>query len=303
MMEPIPVTLISGYLGAGKTTLVNQMLRQADGTRIAVLVNEFGELPIDEDLIEARDDEMIAIAGGCICCSFGSDLTAALQQMSEMRPRPDHVVIEASGVALPGAIAQTVDLLEFMRMEGICVLVDGVNIKQLLKDEYIGDTIERQLSDADLLVLSKSDLLSQADRTDLSKWLSDAWPNAPLVVADHGQVPNSVLLGTFSPQQGRTGGEHADGMYASLVLRFDDPITAQDLAQALKNPRLGIVRAKGFVRDRSGELALIQLAGKRSEVTYPKTHGEIGVICIGLKSRFDATAVQALIDDHQGALL
>ena len=72
MSKAIPVSIIGGYLGAGKTTLVNQILRQADGVKLAILVNEFGALPIDEDLIEAQDDELISIAGGCICCSFGS---------------------------------------------------------------------------------------------------------------------------------------------------------------------------------------------------------------------------------------
>lgn len=104
----LPVTIIGGYLGAGKTTLVNHLLRNANGARLAVLVNEFGELPIDEDLIEAQDDMMISIAGGCVCCSYGNDLTLAMLDMARMQPRPDHVILEASGVALPGAIAAAV---------------------------------------------------------------------------------------------------------------------------------------------------------------------------------------------------
>jgi len=96
----LPITTIAGYLGAGKTTLVNHMLRNANGLRLAVLVNEFGELPIDEDLIEAEGDDIISIAGGCVCCSYGNDLTLALLDMLEMQPRPDHVIIEASGVAM-----------------------------------------------------------------------------------------------------------------------------------------------------------------------------------------------------------
>ena len=82
----LPVTLIGGYLGAGKTTLVNHLLHHADGRRLAVLVNEFGDLPIDADLIEARDGNLISIAGGCICCSFGSDLVAALLNIKQREP-------------------------------------------------------------------------------------------------------------------------------------------------------------------------------------------------------------------------
>ena len=101
----IPVTVIGGYLGAGKTTLVNHMLRNANGLKLAILVNEFGELPIDADLIEAEDDNLISLAGGCICCSYGNDMVSALMELSQMEPRPDHVVLEASGVAIPNSIA------------------------------------------------------------------------------------------------------------------------------------------------------------------------------------------------------
>ena len=109
-MQPtdrLPVTVIGGYLGAGKTTLVNHLLRHAGGRRIAVLVNDFGALPIDADLIEARDGDLLAIAGGCVCCSYGSDLMDALAALLERSPRPDHLVIETSGVALPGSVARS----------------------------------------------------------------------------------------------------------------------------------------------------------------------------------------------------
>jgi G3E family GTPase len=108
---PIPVTLIGGYLGAGKTTLVNHLLRERGERRIAVLVNDFGELPIDDALIESRDGTLLQLAGGCVCCSFGSDLMAALQQMLALQPQPEHILIETSGVALPAAVARVLGLL------------------------------------------------------------------------------------------------------------------------------------------------------------------------------------------------
>ena len=104
MRQDIPVIVIGGYLGAGKTTLLNHLLRHADGRKIAILVNEFGDLPIDVDLIEAKDDEMIAISGGCICCSFGSDMTAALIKLAQL----EHACTAQEGVparviAIPGS--------------------------------------------------------------------------------------------------------------------------------------------------------------------------------------------------------
>lgn len=122
---PLPVTIVGGYLGAGKTTLVNHLLRHADGLRIAVLVNDFGDLPIDADLIESADGDVIALAGGCVCCAFGSDLVGALIALARRAPRPDHVLIETSGVALPGAVARTLTLVAGLERQGVLVVVDA----------------------------------------------------------------------------------------------------------------------------------------------------------------------------------
>ena len=103
--------MVGGYLGSGKTTLINQWLRQANGQRLAILVNDFGDLPIDADLIESEDGDVINLSGGCVCCSYGNDLTMALIDLLELSPRPDHVVLEASGVALPGAVAASLGLI------------------------------------------------------------------------------------------------------------------------------------------------------------------------------------------------
>jgi len=97
MSEALPVTIVGGYLGSGKTTLVNHLLRNANGVRIAVMVNDFGELPIDADLIEAQDGDVISLSGGCICCSYGDDLSLSLQKLRAQPTLPDHIVIEASG--------------------------------------------------------------------------------------------------------------------------------------------------------------------------------------------------------------
>ena len=104
-MMPLPVTLVSGYLGAGKTTLINHLLRHANGRRLMVMVNDFGELPIDTDLIESRLGNTITLANGCICCSIGTDLAGAFIDLLNLDPMPDHLLIEASGVAEPHRIA------------------------------------------------------------------------------------------------------------------------------------------------------------------------------------------------------
>ncbi len=297
MTAPLLVTVIGGYLGAGKTTLVNHMLRHAAGTRIAVLVNEFGTLPIDEDLIEARSDQLLSIAGGCVCCSFGSDLIAALQDIAAMTPRPDHVVIEASGVAIPGAIASSVILLDGFRVDGICVLADGLAACAQIKDEYIGDTITRQMQDADLIIVTKADLMQSQAAADVEATLKAHVEGTSLLYAQHGAVPNSVLLGSFERETAPSAGRHADDDYRSAVLEFAAPVNADQLSEHLSDPSLGVLRAKGFVRCTTGRWALIQRAGSRCEVTYVDDAPRPGLVCIGLKGRLDTDRLHQITKD------
>ena len=196
----LPVTLIGGYLGAGKTTLINRLLRQADGLRLAVLVNDFGELPIDADLIESQDDNVISIAGGCVCCSYGSDLMAALVDLDRLVPRPHHLLIETSGVALPLAIAQSVRLIAGYALDGIVVLADAENIRVRGRDRYLGDTIERQLATADIVILNKTDLVGPTELADTRQWLLEKASISRLVETVGADIPLPTLLGIGSDQ-------------------------------------------------------------------------------------------------------
>ena len=122
----LPAVVIGGYLGAGKTTLVNRVLRAAAGRRIAVVVNDFGEIGIDADLIESRDGDVLNLAGGCVCCAVGSDLVAGLMALPQRIAPPDVVLIETSGVALPGAVARAVRLVPGLDADGIVDAPDNV---------------------------------------------------------------------------------------------------------------------------------------------------------------------------------
>ena len=284
---------IGGYLGAGKTTLVNHLLRHAGGRRLAVLVNDFGALPIDADLIENGAGDTLAIAGGCVCCSFGSDLVAALRKIRARDPAPDHLLVEASGVALPGAIAATVSLVAGFANDGIVVLADAETVRALAADRYLGDTIERQLREAGLILLTKPDLAAPAARAETTAWLRRF---APTVEVRHGDIPLDLLLG---PGIGRSRDPFASApahpAYDSIA--FDNlPLLDVDrLAAALTDPAAGVLRAKGFVRDRGGTMHLVQVAGSRCDVVAAPARDAAKLVCVGLRGSLDAARVRSAI--------
>ncbi|MDH3660970.1 MAG: GTP-binding protein [Alphaproteobacteria bacterium] len=297
----LPVTVIGGYLGSGKTTLVNHLLRHADGLRLAILVNEFGELPIDSDLIEAEGDDVISLAGGCVCCSYGNDLVMAMIDLLKMKPRPDHVLLEASGVALPGAIAGSVSLLAGYAVDGVVVLADAETVRARAADIYMGDTITRQIGDADIVILNKSDLV-QAEVLDATiEWLSDIAPGIQIVPTAHCAVPPDGILGSFlgrqrrDDQAGHTHSHHGE-MFETASFRIDRPVDVEALARALAHEDAGLVRAKGFALGPEGRLHAIQVVGRRWSVTDARPGARPGIVAIGLKSDFDGKALTGLVE-------
>lgn len=276
---PLSVTVIGGYLGAGKTTVVNHVLRHAQGRRLAVLVNEFGALPIDADLIEGQDDGVISIAGGCICCSFGDNLIGALMDLAGLSPRPDHILVEASGVAIPSSISASVALLEGFTLAATVVLADAETIQPMAQDAYLGDTILRQLQDADLVLATKTDLAGAP-----MGWLRGVAPGAEILPVQQGRVQPDILLGPRTDTS-PTAQPHSDTLFETMVL----PPAAQDvtaLAQALATGPFGVIRAKGFVPDPKGQIHLVQIVGQRFDIT-PGGSNQPNLVCIGLKGQLD----------------
>ncbi|MBU2409056.1 MAG: GTP-binding protein, partial [Gammaproteobacteria bacterium] len=166
----IPLSVIGGFLGAGKTTLLNRWLREAGGRRIAVLVNDFGALNIDAELIAASSGDTVALTNGCVCCQIGDDLSRALMQLLASGTRYDAVVIEASGVSDPWRIAQLGVADPGLVLEGVIVLVDAGAVLAQARDLLLADTLERQVKAADLLVLNKIDTVSTEQLAQVRAW-------------------------------------------------------------------------------------------------------------------------------------
>ncbi|MEL6783708.1 MAG: GTP-binding protein [Pseudomonadota bacterium] len=283
--SPIPVTVIGGYLGSGKTTLVNHLLRHADGRRLAILVNEFGELPIDADLIEATGDDIISLTGGCVCCSYGNDLFMALTEMQKLDPAPDHIVLEASGVALPGAIAASVSLVQGYEVRGVVVLADCETVQQRAGDKFMGDTITRQLADADTVLLNKIDLVSAPTAKATGQWLAGKAARASVVETNRSRVHPDVVLSSYGcktlPTQSGPYG-HTNGITSHIVIP-DQPVVAKNFAQTLVAETPGIVRAKGFVKDSDGTMKTLQAVGERIEITDAPEGSDAGVVVIYMR--------------------
>jgi G3E family GTPase len=330
---PQPVlgaVVLGGYLGAGKTTLVNHLLRHAQGRRIAVLVNDFGEIGIDAQLIESRDGDVLNLAGGCVCCSVGSDLVGALLELPRRVPAPDVVLIETSGVALPGSVARSARLADGIEVEGVVVLADAETIRQRATDRYVGDTVMQQLRDADLLVINKTDLVDADALAELRGWLAATAPRARIVQAVDAEVPAELVLGVRAddlPPQAlqRSGGGLFAGdpgarralrrqptaaqAYVSRSVHLRGPVDASALARDLADPAIGLVRAKAIVTDRDGLRKVVQVVGPRATLTLLRAQqagvpgetadaGAGSLVCIALRAQFDEAALQRCLSAH-----
>ena len=196
----IPVTLLTGFLGAGKTTLLNHLINDPESGRIAVIMNEFGAAGLDHDLIEASTEETILMQSGCLCCTFRGDIAKTLGKLMARKQSGDlsfdRIVIETTGIAEPAPIIHTlvVDQLmpHYYRMDGIVTVADAATGASTLETQA---EAVNQIALADLIVVTKTDLVSEADLAAYEAQLSNINNSARRIYADHGKVPTGALFG------------------------------------------------------------------------------------------------------------
>lgn len=263
----VPLTFVAGYLGAGKTTVINELLARTDRP-IAVLVNDVGAVNIDARLIKRRDGDTIELTDGCVCCSMIDGFGAAFDQIRARPQPPDHLIVELSGLAEPDRVTPWGNSAGF-RLDGVVVLIDVEQFDELLDREISGTAMVSQAAAADLLVLTKTDLVDAATEEGVRRRLEELVPGVPLVTSKQGMA-TAGLLGLGGRRPGGTGDLPPVTLFDQHEVDYRPlprPITRDDIDRLIDALPSSVVRAKGIAEDPDGRRLLIQVVGRRRSVT------------------------------------
>ena len=306
-----PCTIVTGFLGAGKTTLVRNLIATANGRRLAIIVNEFGDVGIDGDILKScgvpdcPEDRIVELSNGCICCTVADDFVPALKGLLDREDPPEHIVIETSGLALPKPLVQAFNWPEIktrVTVDGVVAVVDGPAVvagrfaddpaalaaqraedSSLDHDNPLEEVFEDQLLCADLIVLGKSDLMTDAERMSVTSEITRKVQRAVKVVAaEHGKLSASVLLGLGSaaeadlaarPSHHDNEAEHDHDDFESFVLDVPAQVSPDALVARIGAAVAAhdVLRVKGFVEVAGKPLRLlIQAVGNRIQHQFER---------------------------------
>jgi len=296
-LAKVPCTIVTGFLGAGKTTLVRHVLENADGRRLAVVVNEFGDVGIDGEILKncgiesCTEESIVELANGCICCTVADDFVPALMGLLDRPQPPEHIVIETSGLALPKPLVQAFNwpaIASRVTVDGVVAVVDGSAVAagrfaddpealarqraedpSLDHDNPLEEVFEDQILCADLVILNKADLISAGERRQVNDRLGQTLPRAVKVVeAENGKVPISILLGLGAAAEGDLANrpshhdeeeEHDHEDFETFVLDIPALDSAADLAARIARAaeRHDVLRVKGFAEVKGKPMRLL----------------------------------------------
>ncbi|MEL6520281.1 MAG: cobalamin biosynthesis protein CobW [Pseudomonadota bacterium] len=238
MPAKIPATIVTGFLGAGKTTLIREMLGQANGLRIALIINEFGDLGVDGEILKGcgiegcAEEDVVELSNGCICCTVAEDFVPTIERLLARSEPPEHIVIETSGLALPQPLVSAFNwpaIATRVTVDGVVTVIDGKAVSEgrfahdeaavgarreadasLDHETPLSELFEDQLSCADMVVVNKTDLLKPSETAELSDRLAAQARNGVQVIPSaHGKLPLEVLLGQNAAAEADLSGRHA----------------------------------------------------------------------------------------------
>jgi len=325
-----PVTIITGFLGAGKTTLLNRILNGDHGLRVAVLVNDFGAINIDADLVVGVEDDVISLANGCVCCSIRDDLIETIEMVLARPESPEYILLEASGIADPSSIAMTFTDPKFrdrIRLDSIMCLVDAEQV--FAAPEHMELKL-RQMAFSDMIILNKVDLVDQDQIRKIHDWLGSRFARYRLVEAVNAEVPLEILLsvGRFdameSARSPRACGHemdcdcacdgndtdhthdntfhHSAAAFSSTSFETDEPVSLELLKKAVKKAPGSIYRMTGVVlsTEAPDRRVILQAVGRRVDIAIEDPWGKRAprtrVVAIGAKGAVDESTLEAIFN-------
>jgi G3E family GTPase len=275
--QALPVTIITGFLGSGKTTLLNQILQNNQKLKVAVLVNEFGEINIDSQLLVSYDDDMVELSNGCICCTINEGLVEAVKRILAREEKIDRLIIETTGVADPLPIVLTFvgsDFRDFTRLDSVITVVDA---ETFTPEHFNSEVAFKQIAYGDILLFNKTDLVNKEQLTALETYITSVKNNPRIIHTQYAKVPLPLILDvsltqtdSYTKQEDTEHHHHhleADG-FVSMSFHSDKPFDVYKFQKFLtEGLPLEVFRAKGIIWFAGSQLRhIFQLCGQRSDI-------------------------------------